>query len=120
MKPTSLGLRYLIVALFFISCATVPVERGGYCDWKDAPDWMVSDMLSTGWGVIDGVGFEEDGIQFWALLMDNPENGLGGCDYWALLMETGVDDRSGYGTPLMSVMTVGECEDWEPLKSKTK
>lgn len=112
MKQISL---ILIIALLFFGCATVPVERGGYCEWDEAPSWMVKDMDGSGWGLIDGYGFEEGGNQYWALLLDSPDNGLGECDYWALVVETSYDDRYGETTPLVSVVTIGECWDWDEL-----
>ena len=111
-------MRYLLIALLFFSCATAQVgERTWYCDWDGAPQWMVSDMKASGWGLLDGIYFKEEGTEFWALLFDNPEDGLDGCDYWALMKVDGYDDSD---TPLITVVTVGECEDWEQLKSNTK
>ena len=87
----------------------------GYCKWDGAPSWMVKDMLEAGWGLLDGYGWNHEGNQNWALLIDEPSNGLGGCDYWVVATEMSYDDRYGPGTPLVTVMLTGECETWDQM-----
>ena len=110
-------MKYLCVfiTLLFFSCTAVHVdESGGYCKWDACPSYLVKDMLKIEWGIIDGAGFIEDGDQYWALLLDDPDTGLG-CDLWVLLVEVDEDDRYGPGTPVPYMVTSGFCEDWDEL-----
>ena len=105
----------IVAMLVFLNCAGQQVEAGkGYCKWDACPSYLVKDLMPIDWGIIDGQGFIEDGDQYWALLLDDPDTGLG-CDLWVLLVEVGEDERYGPGTPVMYTVTSGFCEDWDEL-----
>ena len=112
----------IVLALFIFSCVSGPEVRNdeGYVTWKDAPAWMVKDILDEDFGLIDGFSFVEDGSQFHVLLIDQPDNGLNGCDYWIMLVETSFNDRHGPNTPLVVVVGQGDCNDFDEMVAGIK
>ena len=101
----------------------LPAKEGqGYSLCKEAPTWMAKDCIAGGYGLMDGVEFEDQMIMYWAIKMDTPDDpeGLDGkCDVVAILQDSGqTAERNGYIAPTVHVVGKMGCESWDELKDR--